>query len=566
MTNKTSGKLNSILKKVAIVIPMLYVCIMYISNCMYYSESDDGMMNGIAVGSITGKPDEHLIYINSAYGYLTKALYKISNSINWYAITYLALIVLCTYTMWFIFSKYINYWVGFCIAIFLESFCIYFFTFTNIAFLSSLAALILLIDFVVTGVKYSTVKKVLIGVAIVILCISSFIIRRESFVVTVFILVPLLLLNFKNIIKSKKIILMAGLILAGIITLNFSNKASYNTDMWKDYTNYNSARYSVIDYPISSYEENTKFYKEKGLSKNDLECFRNWIFGDKEVYPEQTLKEIVKNTPFKTRYNLNPLKYKIESIYNFDKYLCYLSLIVFLILTVSAMLKVKKKRKYYLSQIIVLFIYLAYIFVVGRSLARVMTPAILISTIVVVYSVVSSEESKKLFENVFNRKIICSISIIILCGLFMTFNYMIIKRGTRASNVEFENLQTQKYIKAHSDNLFLIGFRWLVLNNPVNKISNKETFPNLIQTGDQDIYSNTYYYQMKKMNVSDKYKNRLLMNLLYRKNTFMLGNKYQDDLKVQKVRLFLEEHSKRRIECKVVEKIKGTNTYVYQFK
>ena len=44
------------------------------------------------------------------------------------------------------------------------------------------------------------------------------------------------------------------------------------------------------------------------------------------------------------------------------------------------------------------------------------------------------------------------------------------------------------------------------------------------------------------------------------------NREYKESKRLQRVRLFLEEHSKRKIECKVVEKIKGTNTYVYQFK
>ena len=56
------------------------------------------------------------------------------------------------------------------------------------------------------------------------------------------------------------------------------------------------------------------------------------------------------------------------------------------------------------------------------------------------------------------------------------------------------------------------------------------------------------------------------MNLLYRKNTYMLGGKYKNDEKVQRVRKFLEEHSKSKIQCKAVDKINGTDTFVYQFK
>ena len=93
-----------------------------------------------------------------------------------------------------------------------------------------------------------------------------------------------------------------------------------------------------------------------------------------------------------------------------------------------------------------------------------------------------------------------------------------------------------------------------------------DIYPNLMQTGDQDIYNNLYYQQLKRLNVSDEYKDRLLMNLLHRDNTFMLAGEYKESKRLQRVRLFLEEHSKRKIECKVVEKIKGTNTYVYQFK
>lgn len=540
---------------------------MYFSNCIYYSESDDGMMNSIARGYFTGKKDVHLVFINTTYGYLTKILYKITDSVNWFAIIYLLLVIICVYLIWFIFSRYINYWISLCVAISLESLAIFYFTFTTISFVCSFTGLIVLIDFAASERKHTALKRVLFSITIVALCCFGFVIRKEAFVVTVFLVIPAFLLNAKKIIKSKKTILILTSVLIGVLILNFVNSLSYNKSLWKDYTKYNVARAKVIDYPIAKYEDNQKIYEEKGLSKNDLKCLGWWIFGDKEVYSEQTLNEIAEKTPTKIRYNFNPLTYRVITYYKLDKYLCYFSLLGCLILVVYTILYLKSRRRFYILQSIVLLIYLAYLGVMGRTVAHVVLPAILITSLFTCYSIITHNESKQVISNRFNRKLIFTIIICATCGCFIVFNTLTLLRSIRISAMHYESNQIKQYVRSHNDSLYLAKFKGLILyNESVNKMTDKQIYPNLMQMGDQDIYNNLYYQQLKRLKVKKEYKNRLLMNLLYRENTFMLCNMHRDYKKIKLVKQFLEEHTKRKVECRVVERIKGTNTYVYQFK
>ena len=567
MTNKISEKINISLRQVSIIIPMVYMCIMYFSNCIYYSESDDGMMNSIARGYFTGKKDVHLVFINTTYGYLTKILYKITDSVNWFAIIYLLLVIICVYLIWFIFSRYINYWISLCVAISLESLAIFYFTFTTISFVCSFTGLIVLIDFVKREKKYTIFKRTLFSITIVALCCFGFIIRKEPFLVTVFLVTPTFLISAKKIVKSKLVILIVAITLVGAVSLNYVNAISYKTSLWKNYSKYNTARSKAIDYPIAKYEENQKLYEEKGLSKNDLSCLSWWIFGDKKVYSEQTLNEIVEKTPTKIRYNFNPLTYRVITYYKLDKYLCYLSLLGFVIFAFYLIACLKSRRKIYILQSIILLIYLVYLGAMGRTVAHVVLPAILITSLFTCYSIITHNESKQVISNRFNRKLLFTIIICATCGFFIAFNSLTLLRSMRISAMHYENNQIKQYLRSHNNSLYLARFKGLILyNESVNKMTDKEIYPNLMQMGDQDIYNNLYYQQLKQLKVRKEYKNRLLMNLLYRKNSFMLCNKHRDYKKIKLVKQFLEEHTKRKVECRVVEKIKGTNTYVYQFK
>ena len=89
--NKNIKKFSRIILE---LIPLCIVVLGYLLGRIYFIQSDDYEMNYIAGGGLHGKPDEHLIFIKSIYGYITKNLYSVFHNVNWFGIGYLFVLVL----------------------------------------------------------------------------------------------------------------------------------------------------------------------------------------------------------------------------------------------------------------------------------------------------------------------------------------------------------------------------------------------------------------------------------------------------------------------------------------
>lgn len=72
----------------------------------------------------------------------------------------------------------------------------------------------------------------------------------------------------------------------------FSNKVYNSNPAWKEYREFNKVRAEMLDYGFPEYDENREIYQKYGISKNDLEMYRNWNYGDPERFTEEMLRDL----------------------------------------------------------------------------------------------------------------------------------------------------------------------------------------------------------------------------------------------------------------------------------
>lgn len=84
-----------------------------------------------------------------------------------------------------------------------------------------------------------------------------------------------------------------GVLFLMCIFLNvFSNKVYNSNPEWKEYKEFNKVRAELLDFGFPEYDENREIYQKHGISKNDLELYRNWNYGDPERFTEEMLRDL----------------------------------------------------------------------------------------------------------------------------------------------------------------------------------------------------------------------------------------------------------------------------------
>lgn len=87
-------------------------------------------------------------------------------------------------------------------------------------------------------------------------------------------------------------VVYGGLFLMCIFLNIFSNKVYNSNPEWKEYKEFNKVRAELLDFGFPDYDENREIYQKHGISKNDLELYRNWNYGDPERFTEEMLHDL----------------------------------------------------------------------------------------------------------------------------------------------------------------------------------------------------------------------------------------------------------------------------------
>lgn len=549
-----SNKLIIIIEKICYLLPVIFIVMVSKCNFLYYIQSDDYQMNYISMGGITGVPDEHLVFIKSIYGIITRFLYNINPKINWFGLIYIIIILVLIYTMFLVLSAHINTRVALILSLVLEIITICLLTFTTIAYFCIAVGLMAIIEGVIK--EGDKLKKFTLLFAGVFLVVCSYTLRSTAMITGLLLALPALIISANKLIRTKEFyVTLIGIAIFISIVIIIDNK-SYDSKMWKEYKTFNSVRTQVVDYPIDEYKDNEQVYKKLSMSENDVNCIKDWIFADKKVFSTDKLSKVANSTKLTTRYNL-----KFQNILkNFLKTKETYILLAISILLVSLCARQKQKLIIVLQAIITYGSVLSLI-VLNRFLPRVYIPIFIVGALNVCFIyLIGNEKTNKTMNK---KKIILLISVFLVISISTTL-YLNMYKGkvNKRKVVETEFRDLRQYILNHKDVVFISDYMFYIVNyQSVLDINAPKPYINLMNIGHWNIYDEAYYKQVNEYKLS--YKDRLLIDIANDKNVLFIDGSVKKTRQMIETEIFIREHTNKKIKVVPIKKFGKSNSRIY---
>ena len=547
-----NNKLIKIIEKICYLLPIIVIVVASKCNVLYYIQSDDYQMNYISMGGITGTPDEHLVFIKSFLGVITRFLYNINSQINWFGLIYIIVILLFTYSFFLVMSIHINNRIALIASLVLEIITICWLTFTTIAYFCIAIGIMAIIEGIIN--KSNKYKKYTLIIAGVLLVVCSYTLRSTAMITGLLLALPVLIISANKLIRSKELyVALVGIVLLISVVQIIDNK-SYDSKMWKEYKSFNSARSQVVDYPIEDYKDNEKIYKELSLSENDVNCIKHWIFADKKVFSTNKVLKVAKSTKMNTRYNL-----KIQSILN--ELLKMKETYIVLVLSVILILLCYSKKQKILIALQIIFVYglATSLIILNRSLARVYIPIFVIGVLYIFF--IYYFDQKKTDETMNKKKkILLGASILLISVSTAFYVNMYKEKVSEKKTVETEFKYLRQYILDHKDVVFVSNDIFNIMNyQSVLDVKAPQPYMNLMNMGHWNIYDDAYYKQVNKYDLS--YKDRLLMDIAKDKNVLFIDSSTKKTQRMIDTVTFISEHTNKKIIIKPIKTFEKSRLY-----
>lgn len=544
-------KLRNI-KFIAVICSALVVIVPCLFDNLYYYMADDYLMNLIAQGAFGFEPDPFLVFNNALLGYLLKGFYILVPVVNWYAVFQLATII-SSFSV--VNCALLKLWkeprIILPITSILELIVVYHLTFTIVAYvcIGTGCTYLLCSEF-----SHKHKEKKIYGKELIVFCGLLLLgdwWRSGTMLTAIFIFVVLwgcvVWKDRKVLVYLLVAVCMIG---AGRIVDNVLYKVSGAE--WQEYDAYNALRGQVVDFPRLNYEEYQEEYEELGLSKNDWECLYRWIFADKEVFSEETLKKLIEMQPVEKRYHLDIgelFKGMFELKYN------YWFLGIFLVSLVFS-----KRKVWWMNVFLVLCTYgmVFGLFVRGRVVLRVLIALYILGTFALLIWTFYNTR-----ENIMHwKKIIIGVQmIIVIFSVFCILRDNSIVKETYQT--EFRKYQEVKeYINENSKYLYVASSRLvnpLEYSTDIFSVGEDVKAENVVKLGSWDIYSQRYYTQMEKYEVDNQ--DRLLLALTEKDVRYMV----KDEEELILISTYLQEHEETKVEKNIVKEFPKSGVKIIQF-
>lgn len=531
-------QLINFISKICYLLPIVVIFVVSKYNLLYYIQSDDYQMNYISMGGISGSPDEHLVFIKSIFGYITRFLYNINSNINWFGLIYIILIVVFTYILLLVLSLHFDNRVALVLSLVFEIISICWLTFTTIAYFSVAVGLIAVIEGVIRNNE--KIKKYILLISGVLLITCGFALRSTAMVTGTLLALPVLIISANKLIRVKTFYFaLIGIVLL-IGAVQIIDNGSYESKMWRDYKAFNNARAQVVDYPIEEYKDNEVAYKKLSMSKNDVNCMKRWIFADKQIFSTNKLEQVVKSTKATTRYNLKISQILKDLLTIKETYIALIIAILLMLLCSS-----KKARIMIVLQILFVYGLVTSLIILNRSLPRVYIPVFIIGVLYLFFIYLFDRKNEDIALNK-KKKIIMGISLLLIA--ISTVVYVNMYRGKvsdrKIAETNFKDLR--QYIINHQDVAFASNDIYNVMNyQSVMNIKAQKPYINLMNTGHWNTYDEAYYKQVNKYNLS--YKDRLLIDIAKDKNVFFIDCGINKTPRMINTEIFIKEHTNKNI-------------------
>lgn len=304
--NSSVGKLF-----LALGINLVILALTQIFATSYFALYDDVVMNDIAAGYYGEDFSQYLVFPNIIYGFILKFLYSLSHAVNFYGIVQFVLAFFCFWMVSYVFLERYSYVMGTVLSA-LNGVLFSYFAFISLQF-TQLAAICCATGGIVFfyGLK---ARKTYLQLAGIFQIMAGYWIRDDVFWSTLPFWLILLLRYcleegfFKKehwYKRQRRLFLSSFALIFCLLLSHFIDYKVYEAKDWKEYTEYNICRASILDYELPEYKENEEFYKSIGFSENDVKMLANWNYADNDKYTIENLKKISRYNDSKRKLHLD---------------------------------------------------------------------------------------------------------------------------------------------------------------------------------------------------------------------------------------------------------------------
>ena len=334
----------------------------------------------------------------------------------------------------------------------------------------------------------------------------------------------------KILFEKKRLCSCIAILLIAFPLQTASSYINNATPELQYFSQYNSARSAVWDYPIPDYEECKEEYDSIGIDENDIAMLRLQYMDDEGAFSIDTLKEI---NEIKSNYNA-----ETKSLFTTLKQMviyetgCIIGLedkgiaSVAGALAVIFFLLIMKKRNYFMpaSLIFITFLDYTYLWIKGRPAFRGVYMSWLGIVVFLLYSVSVPEirdYAKKIYKS---RKKVCKACMVVLCLILSIAGFYL----TKTSNVTSGNYTSTEedhalieYMNEHKDNKYQIarnsGFNYNP-NNDIYHVTKRDPDQNFLFIKGT-YYKAPYFKEVYKDFGTDNYYSNLLNENVYSVNS-----------------------------------------------
>ena len=305
MTNKYEDKTNKseYINRTSLVNILLALCIALITWGIvavgfdfFYDLNDDVLIKDILSGAYTGTPSGYNNQMMYPISVLIAGLYRLIPSVPWYGIMLMGgLAASVTIIAYRLLCYTINIWIKLAMSVFAIVFIlgVYLDEITNMTYTVVSA---MLVTAACVWVLTDNNLRLRDNIVPLVLCIISFNIRSEMFLLMCPYMVAVALIKFIFGLSKKalrNLSEIAVVILVGMVFTFLIDTIAYSGSEWREYRRLFDARTEVYDFTgIPEYDTNEDFYESEGITREQWQLLVDYNYALEDNISADTLEKI----------------------------------------------------------------------------------------------------------------------------------------------------------------------------------------------------------------------------------------------------------------------------------
>lgn len=305
MTNKYEDKTNKseYINRTSLVNILLALCIALITWGIvavgfdfFYDLNDDVLIKDILSGAYTGTPSGYNNQMMYPISVLIAGLYRLIPSVPWYGIMLMGgLAASVTIIAYRLLCYTINIWIKLAMSVFAIVFIlgVYLDEITNMTYTVVSA---MLATAACVWVLTDNNLRLRDNIVPLVLCIISFNIRSEMFLLMCPYMVAVALIKFIFDLSKKalrNLSEIAVVILVGVVFTFLIDTIAYSGSEWREYRRLFDARTEVYDFSgIPEYDTNEDFYESEGITREQWQLLVDYNYALDDNISAYTLETI----------------------------------------------------------------------------------------------------------------------------------------------------------------------------------------------------------------------------------------------------------------------------------